>query len=169
MRETVRTLVTMAIVGGLVLLPVALTSCKGDGQEEGSVIVVNSTADANERDGAVTLREAILLASGGLAVPDLDSREAEGVSGQPGPESADTITFDAAAFPSADGGKISLSEPLPALASGSDTIDGSGAAVIVDGGTQQFECLIVASNWNSIKGLRIQECRVGVMIRAPAQ
>ena len=170
MRETVRTLVTMAMVGGLVLLPVVLTSCgEGEEEEERSVIVVNSTADTNERDGVVTLREAILLASGGLAAPDLDSAEAAGVSGYPGPESADTITFDALAFPPADGGKISLSEPLPALASGSDTIDGSGAAVIVDGGTQQFECLIVASSRNSIKGLRIQECRVGVMIRSPAQ
>ena len=181
MRNRLKTLAIAGVSGGILLLAVLLTSC-GDGQDtevaqrtevveiqEGAAIAVNSAADTNERDGKVTLREAILLATGGLAVAELDSAEAAGVSGHAGPESADTITFGASAFPAQGAVRIALSEPLPALAGGSDAIAGSQAAVVVDGGNQTFECLTVASSSNNIKGLQIQNCRVGVMIQPGAQ
>jgi hypothetical protein len=142
------------------------TSCGGG--ETASGIVVDSTADTNSRDGVVTLREAILLATGGLAVTDLDSGEADNVGKRPGPDSSDTITFDASVFQPPEGGTISLTEPLPGLSTGADSVDASQAGVIVDGGHQTFECLTIDSAGNLIKGLQIQKCLVGVMIKAGA-
>ncbi|MGD0205284.1 MAG: LamG-like jellyroll fold domain-containing protein [Dehalococcoidia bacterium] len=71
----------------------------------GATITVNSTGDTSSRDGVLTLREAMLLANGGLAVGDLDSGECAQVSdstyGPPcsttdtiGAGSADTIEFN---------------------------------------------------------------------------
>jgi hypothetical protein len=166
-REKLKPLPTGVVAGGLVLLLLLLTSC-GGGQGRVS-IVVDSTADSDSRDGVVTLREAISLATGGIAVADLDSGEADNVRGKPGPQSSDTITFDASVFSAAEGGTISLASPLPALGSGSDIIDGSQASVLVDGGNQSFECLIIDSNENIIQGMHIQNCLVGVMIKPGAQ
>jgi hypothetical protein len=167
-REKLKPLQIGVAAGGLVLLLLLLTTCGGGGQ--GSVsIVVDSTADSDSRDGVVTLREAISLATGDIALADLDSSEADNVRGKPGPQSSDTITFDASVFPAAQGGTISLASPLPALGSGSDIIDGSQASVLVDGGNQRFECLIIDSNENIIQGMHIQNCLVGVMIKPGAQ
>jgi hypothetical protein len=60
-----------------------------------STITVNTTADANTRDNYLTLREAILLVNGTLAVSDLTPAEQAQVSGTPAtPGVSDTITFN---------------------------------------------------------------------------
>ena len=154
-----------AVTGALLLL--TLLSC-GEG-EVASTIVVDSTADTDNRDGVVTLREAILLASGELAVAELDAGEADNVSKQPGAESSDTIIFDPSVFPASDGDTISLTAPLPALSTGLDSIDGSQASVTIDGVKQTVECIVISSNDNAVKGLSIKNCLVGVTIQPGAQ
>ena len=59
-----------------------------------STITVNSTADGNARDIALTLREAILLTDGTLHPSDLTAAERAQVTGDPGlPGWSDTIVF----------------------------------------------------------------------------
>lgn len=148
------------------LLTTALVSC-GDGQGT-SKIVVDSTADTDARDETVTLREAILLASGGLAVADLSPGEADNVGKRVGRDSSDTIIFDPSVFPPSGGGTISLTAALPPLSTGTDTIDGLQASVTIDGGNQSFECIVIGSSDNAVKGLQIKGCLVAVMIQASA-
>jgi len=150
------------------LLPLLLLLGCGGGKVT-PTIVVDSVADTDSRDGVVTLREAIVLANGGLTVADLDSAEADNVSGQPGPDSDDVITFDGLVFPPSEPASISLAAPLPALSTGSDTIDGSQAGVTLDGVNQIFECVVIASSDNALKGLQIENCLTGVMIQPGAQ
>lgn len=153
------------LVGVLLLL--AMLSCGGE--EGSSAIVVDSTADTNSRDDVLTLREAVLLATGELPRADLDSGEANKVGKKVGTDSSDTIGFDPSAFPASDGSSISLAEPLPSLSTGHDAIDGTEANVIIDGVNQSFECVTISSNENTLKGLQIKNCLVGVMIQAGAQ
>ena len=143
-------------------------------------ITVNSTADTNTRDGVMTLREAILLATGELAVTELSQGECNRVSGTSwnvffcqspveigvGPE---TIVFNTLVFPPGSPATISLGSALPTLDTGGDTIDGSSAGVIVDGVSKTFDCFDMTSANNTIKGLEIYNCIVGVLIHAGAQ
>lgn len=154
-----------ALAGALLVL--ALLSCGGG--ETASSIVVDSTADTNDRDGVVTLREAILLATGELAAADLDSGESNNVGTRPGPDTSDRITFEPSVFPEGEGGAISLTAPLPALSTGGDIVDGLQANVSIDGVNKSLECLVISSNDNVVKGLEIKNCLVGVMIEAGAQ
>lgn len=124
--------------------------------------MVDSTADTDDRDGALTLREAIMLASGELAAADLDAEEANNIDGAPGPESDDTIIFDSSQFPADAPASIELSGILPTLATGGDSVDGSGAGVIVDGGSRSFNCFEIGSRGNTIKGLQIQNCGTAI-------
>jgi hypothetical protein len=156
----------VALLLAVLLLPAGI-SCGGEGGPP--TIVVDSTADTNSRDGVLTLREAVLLATGGLAAADLDSGEANNVGKGVGADSSDIIAFDPSVFPASDGGSISLAEALPPLSTGHDTIDGAGASVIVDGVNQSLECLTISSNENALRGLQIENCLVGVMIQAGAQ
>jgi titin len=153
------------LVGALLLL--VLVSCGGGGGA--FTIVVDSTADTDSRDGVLTLREAILLATGELSVAKLDSAEANNVGKRVGRETADTIVFKPSVFPVSGGGTISLTAALPGLSSGSDTIDGSQAGVTIQGADQSFECIVISSNDNAVKGLQITSCLVGVMIQSGAQ
>jgi parallel beta-helix repeat protein len=121
-----------------------------------ATITVNSTGDTNARDGAITLREAMLLATGGLTVGALDGSEATQVSGTPGAASADTIIFGP--------GTITLLSGTPWLNTGNDTIDGSSADVIVQCGSSSSDAFDIHSSGNTIKGLEIYGCRTGVYI-----
>jgi len=132
-------------------------------------IVVDSTADTNTRDDTVTLREAIMLASGELAAADLNSSEVNNVKGEPGPESADTISFDPAVFPPDAPATISLTATLPVLSTGGDAIVGAKAGVIVDGANLGFECFQIRSDGNAIKGLQIQNCHTGIVLQTAAR
>ncbi|MBI2914187.1 MAG: hypothetical protein HYY03_09750, partial [Chloroflexi bacterium] len=126
--------------------------------------MVDSFGDTNARDGVVTLREAILLATGGLALGSLDPGEANNVTGTPGPASADTIV------PSIPGGGLALlTAPLPPLSTGNDTLDGGGPGTIIDGQTYSFTCFEVTSNGNVLKGATVRRCSTGILIDSGAQ
>ncbi len=71
---------------------------------------------------------------------------------------ADVITFDAGL------GTIALGSALPPLTGGGETITGSGSGVIVDGVTQTFDCLTLASNGNIVQGIEVRGCADGITI-----
>jgi hypothetical protein len=110
-------------------------------------ITVDSTDDTNTRDTELTLREAIMLATGDLTLDDLWFSECEQVSGTlwtglygcsspdpPGETSADTIVFDVSVFPPGGSATIALVYTLPRLDTDNDTVDGSATSIAVDGG-----------------------------------
>lgn len=160
---------TKAMIFAGVLFLVTLGFACGGGPGRGPLIIVDSGADTSDRDEVVTLREAILIAVGELAVADLEPGEADNVSGAPGPDSADTITFNTLVVPVSAAVTISLQDSLPSLAAGGDTIDGSQASVIVDGGSRSFECFRVDSAGNALQGLQIQNCLRGIVLGPGAQ
>jgi len=155
-------------VGAVAAVAALLLACSGSG---GAELRVNSSADAAERDGRLTLREALLLASGGMQVGELDGGEAAQVSGTPGRDSADTIVFQ-----QAEGGSrgAALESSLPPLSSGRDIIEGTGDGTdtqraVIDGGDQSFTCLEVASDGNTVRGLEIANCHTGVIVHEDAR
>jgi hypothetical protein len=142
-----------------------------------ATITVNSVADNDLRDGVLTLREALLLATGDLGVGALDSGECGQVSnstwGPPcsttdtiGAASGDTIDFTTLASPVA---LIALGSDLPPLDEGDDTIDASSSSTrwVVDG--EDNWCFQITSNNNVVKGLEIYDCQAGVAISGGAQ
>ena len=162
------------------LLLTAVASCvillarPGAEASPDATITVNSTADTDSRDGVLTLREAMLLATGSLAVGTLDSGECAQVSnssyGPPcsttdtiGSASADTIAFDAFV------GVITIGSTLPTLGTGGDTVDDSAASVLVSAQSSSLDCFEITSNGNAIKGLDIRMCNRGVYIHGGAQ
>ena len=151
-----------SLVGALLLL--SLLSC-GEG-EVAFTIVVDSTADTDSRDGVVTLREAILLATDELALADLDAAEAGNVRGLPGAASADVIGFDPAVFPPTQPATIVLTDTLPSLKSGNDAIDGAGTGVIIDGNDKGLPCLVIESSGNAVRGLQVQHCHTAIWLKA---
>jgi len=144
-------------------------------------ITVDSTADTNTRNNRLTLREAIMLATGGLHISELTEEECDQVSGtwwvsHPQPlchtndesfiYSPETVVFHPFVFPPASPATIALSDELPSLDTGDDTVDASAAGVAVQGGGwDAFNCFVVESDNNAIKRLVIHNCRNGVLVR----
>jgi len=135
-----------------------------------ATITVDGTGDTNARDDHITLLEAMLLATGGLIVGTLNSSECLLVSNTSwgptcsttdtiGAASADTIVFDPVVF---NPNTITLGSGTPWLTTGNDTIDGSSAGVIVQCGSSSSDAFDIHSNGNTIKGLEIYGCRIGV-------
>lgn len=155
---------------GLALLALPLTACQEDeaGAPVGATIRVGSIGDTNERDGVLTLREAMVLATGVLRLDVLDAGEAANVSGSPGDTSADVIVLDKPIFPPSEPATIALIASLPPLDSGGDTIDAAGAGVIISGGSRTFDCLVVASAGNTVSGLQVRGCKIGLLLEAGA-
>ena len=153
---------------GLAALLLLAAACGGGEEGGGFTIVVNSTADTDARDDDLTLLEAIRIATGELAPADLASSEARNVHGKPGAQSADTIGFDPKVFPPTQPATIALATTLPSLTSGHDAIDGAGAGVIIDGGSQTFNCFIIESAGNAIRGLQMQRCLTALVLRDTA-
>ena len=139
-------------------------ACGGGGGGGSFTIVVDSTADTDARDDGLTLREAIRVATGELAAADLAAAESDNVHGTPGAQSADVIGFDPKVFQPAQPATIALTETLPSLTSGKDTIDGANAGVIIDGGDQEFNCLAIESAENAIRGLQMQNCLTALLL-----
>jgi titin len=99
-----------------------------------STIVVTSTADS----GPGTLRQLLLDA-----------------------ESGDVITFDPVVFPPTNPVTISLVSELPHMSQGNITLDGTHVGVVLDGSQipgQYDDCLILTSDHNAVKGLRVENC-----------
>ncbi len=168
MSLTGKTVLVLTSVGALTLLA-ALSAC-GDGAEEPAsvIILVDSAADGDERDGSLTLREAIALGSGTLEAADLTDQEADNLPDTLGADAADVIGFDPDVFPASQPTTIALTSTLPALTGGNDTISGIGAGVILDAGQQGFDCLIVESSGNAIRGLQIERCLTAIWLRPSA-
>lgn len=86
-----------------------------------STLLVNSAADTNARDAVLTLREAIMVANGDLAVGSLTAQEQGQVDGAAAP--VDLIHFD---LPGTGVQTIAATSPLP------DITD----SVVIDGASQ---------------------------------
>ena len=102
----------------------------------------------------MTLREALRLATGDLAMGALSAAEAAQVTGTPGPDSSDTILFDGTLFPIGTPATITVQPPpggtvppdevgalqyeprpsLPPMSTGMDVIDASDRGVILTAG-----------------------------------
>lgn len=159
---TLRVLRSSIGLGILAVAPLLSMACDGGGPA-GPELVVNSNADVVERDGVLTLREAILLATGGLSRSELDSQEAAQVPGDPGSASGDVIAF-AMSFQGEEA--IGIASMLPSLADGGDTIDASAVGgVVIDGGDRSFVCIEITSSGNALLGLQIVNCHTGIMVR----
>jgi parallel beta-helix repeat protein len=144
-------------------------------------ITVDSTADTNTRNNRLTLREAMMLATGRLYVNELTEEECDQVSGTwwvSHPQrlchtndesfiySPETVVFHPFVFPPASPATIALSGELPSLDTGDDTVDGSGAGVAVEGRGAGHDCFVVESDNNAIKRLVIHGCGdTGVLVR----
>ena len=161
----------MATVAVLVVAGLWGAACGGDGGTDKVGVTVNSNKDTAERDGALTLREAISLVTGQLTLADLDDGERGQVKGTPGVNSEDIIRFE---MPSTDERTIALESPLPPLTSSGDTIDGSvgGDAnadrVVIDGVNRSRVCVEINSSANALQGLRFVNCRTAILVREEA-
>ena len=161
-----------------------------------ATMTVNSLADNNVRDSVLTLREAIMLATGLLNYADLTPAEqAQITGGTGGPAFADTIIFDPAAFSLVGGPTtlaklapmgdddlvaaadlsdghllrapaalttLTLTSPLPPLATGHDMITGNGN-VLLQGGSG-FTGITIQSDGNTVRGLRLRGFANGIVI-----
>ena len=158
-----------------------------------AIITVNSPADTNVRDGVLTLREAILIATGALPFSALTPAEQAQISGGLGGASAsDIIRFDSAVFaalPSARDGAaedehsqtgdlflraplaapaalttVTIGSALPALTTGNDSINGNGNVLLQGAGG--FDGLTVQSSGNTIRGLQLRGFANGIVVNA---
>jgi hypothetical protein len=169
-------LVFSALAGGALL---ALHRPGVEAASPGTTITVNSNADTNTRDAVMTLREAIMVATGALPLGDLQLGECNQVAGAewfplngpcisiflpPGAAYADTIAFDTVLFDPAELTFINLTSAPPSLDTGSDTIDGSSSGEVVWGVSALFDCVTIHSDNNTVKGLAIGRCLHGVRI-----
>ena len=74
----------------------------------------------------------------------------------------DLITFDAGVF---SPGTIAIGSQLPTLSDGGDTIDGSGATVIIQGDEERlFDCLRINSADNTVQGLQMTDCSGAILL-----
>ncbi len=143
----------------LVLL--LLTPIPRAGSASSATLTVNSTADPGVvGDGALTLREAMQLVVGDLALSSLSPAEVAQVSGSPGIASADIVRFDLDVFPPESPATIVISGTvgaLPPLSTNDDALDASDAGVIVDGSDLSgvVDGFTVASQRNTIRGFQI--------------
>jgi parallel beta-helix repeat protein len=175
-------LLVVAVVAGVLL---ALNRPGAEATPDITITVDSSGDTVIKDDDVLTLREAMLLATGGRLLSELSKDECGQVSGaswefpfgpceadkySPGAVSADTIVFDTAVFYPGGATVITLGSTLPTLNTGDDTVDGSAVGLTVWGsGTDEFHCFEITSDSNTIKGLEIRNCRSGVIIHADAQ
>ena len=167
-----RAVLLIPILAVLALLLAARGSTVQGGVSPQCVITVNSTADNASIDDFVTLREAIGFATGLYDSPTPGEAgqidDCPGDDDAPGADRSDLIVFDEAVFPGT-GTTISLNSNLPPLDAPGDTIDGTGANVTVSGVDidDEITCFQMNSNFNTIIGLIIRDCEVGVLIGEP--
>jgi hypothetical protein len=154
--------VTPRLVPALVLLllaPVARAQVV-----QTATITVDSPADVDARDGVMTLREAILLATGQLATGSLTADERDNVSGSPGAASSDRIVFDTEVFPAEAPTPIELEANLPSLGTGRDGIDAVGSGVRLVCTKDSLTALSIASDENTVSGLELLGCDQALLV-----
>ena len=136
--------------------------------QQPTAIIVNSTDDpGTQGDDYITLREAILFATGKAKAT---GGELSFVPANYGNTNPDVIQFDTEIFKPNTPVRIFLiqAEPL-SLDTGQDTIDGSNAGIIIDGiNCSGIDAIFnINSNGNCIKGLQIVNSpRYGIVIRS---
>ena len=126
---------------------------------ERSALAATFTVDATDDDPGV----AKTACTG--AADDCSLRGA--MTNAAGSGGGDLITFDPVVFPSGAPATITLSAILPLFSGGGDTIDGSGAGVIIDATGEappSFTCISVPSAGNTIKGLQFTDCINGIAL-----
>jgi len=177
-------LARIAVVGlALALLAVACGGGSGNGEKpiasvtrdlpaggvqgvpetRGATLTVNSADDADKRDDVLSLREALLLATGWIESEGLNGGERDQVDGGPGIKVSDSIVFDPSAFPDDEPVAILLGADLPAMDTGGDTVDGGGN-VIIDGQDKDLTCFTLASDGNALKGVDLRGCRTAILV-----
>ena len=79
----------------------------------------------------------------------------------------DVITFDETVF---NPGTIVIASALPALTDGGDTIDGTGASIVFiqAADARAYNCLVINSAGNTVKGLQLTDCAGGINLQAAA-
>ncbi len=130
-----------------------------------AILTVDSLEDTNNPDNVLTLREALLIATGNLVGGLTPGEQAQtqtctfngagDITGGCGAGIAETIRFapSLGIFP-----VIRLTAPLPALDdSASITIDGTGVAPIVDaaGAGASYDALVITSGGNTVSGIGV--------------
>jgi hypothetical protein len=161
---------------------------------------VDSTADPGTvGDDRLTLREAMRLAVGDLALSALSAAERQHVTGPTGADVHDVIRFDPVVFPPGLGAAIFVQPPpdpgpqtgrwvaatsvcrpvfwsppkpsLPPLSTGGDTIDATGATVTLAGelAGDLFDGLVITSDGNALRGLRLRSFNAGVLLYGTAR
>jgi hypothetical protein len=126
-------------------------------------IYVNSAADTDVRDTALTLREAMLIANSNLAFGTLSPGEQALVlnGAAAGASGTDLIHFNPANF------DINLGSSLPTFQFGGGHVSGIGATVEVDGqGTIPESCFRFNDGVSAVSGLTIRRCPVGVWVES---
>ncbi len=158
----------LACNGGTEDIAVELSTPLPDEPSSSATLEVNTTSDDDVRDGELSLREAILLATGVLHVEDVTEEEKGQVEGTPGESSADTIQFESLPLGADGTGVITLSDSLPVLSSGFDGIEGDGA-VVIDGASGTFPCVHLDSAGNRLLGVILQNCRTAILVDRDAR
>jgi len=136
---------------------------------DGAGMYVNSPADNNASDAALTLREAMLLAVGGTGASGLNralSADELNVVLDPataGPGGSDAVHFNPTTL------DINLLSAIPTLSTSNDHVSGIGAGVEVDGllapvGGGGVDCFDLTGANNAISGLTIRRCTSGIRI-----
>lgn len=151
-RLLVAVLVALTL-SGLLAGPVLAQEISPQPQRNNSKMVVNTPVDAvDPNDGVLSLREAMMLAEGSLYYDRLSPEEQNQITGHPG--GRDWITFDREVFSFFNGPPIYVHEPLPALATGWDIIDGRSGVTLV-GQHGRAPGLYIASPNNMILGVEM--------------
>ncbi|MCH7483980.1 MAG: right-handed parallel beta-helix repeat-containing protein [Chloroflexi bacterium] len=151
----------------MALAALILAACGNGSGNDSPTLLVNSLADTDERDGTLTLREALLVATGQISLADLDDAELAQVDGAAGPQSDDVIRLDEAL---SAGATIALESSLPVLSSGGDTIDGrpvggeEAPGLVIDGSAGAFTCLRIDSSRNAVLGVEFTACRTAILL-----
>jgi hypothetical protein len=127
----------------------------------GATIAVNTNADGNARDAVVTLREAILIANGSLAVGSLTPQEQAAVTGTPLLPGLDVVAF---AIPGPGPHTISLTSVLPDVV---DTIKIDGTTQAGFAGNPVVEIsgsAVVAANTTGLRLLAPRSVIIGLAV-----
>jgi hypothetical protein len=177
-----------ATFGAVVLATLALiclatdTPRTAEAFSPGATITVGNNGDLNTRDDSFSLREAIIVAgdtgdSLGRGPAGLSPGECASISdGQwngtsascecvptgcnHGVDHADTIIFNAWAH------NILLTDVLPELNKGGDSITGAGLVTITGVNRLTRNCLNVTSDQNILSGLTFQNCETAISVRS---
>jgi FecR protein len=131
----------------------------------GATIRVSSDQETEARDNQLTLPEAIKLATGALPYSTLDAGEQTlvtfGTANAVGSTTPDTIVVQPTVT------SIPLTADLPPLSAGTDTIDGAGKVAVIGpglGGSPVSNCLTIQANGNTIRGMTVTGCLMGIHI-----